>query len=204
MSDNRKLTQRGRDRRHQLMEYAAKRFAEGGYHPTSVADIVDGLNVGKGVFYWYFSSKEELLLEILREGQLDLRRNQQNAITGLDTPVARIEAGIRRSVEWLANNRQYVTLIQFAATEEKFTAALRRGADVAVADLVKHVKDGIADGSFSDGDPVIISHAILGVTNHLARTFVLGQGDDPKPIGDAAVDFCLGGLLGATTATLAR
>ena len=48
---------RGRDRRHQLMEYAAQRFAEGGYHPTSVADIVDGLNVGKGVFYWYFSSK---------------------------------------------------------------------------------------------------------------------------------------------------
>ena len=202
MTDNRKLTQRGRDRRHQLMEYAAKRFAEGGYHPTSVADIVDGLKVGKGVFYWYFSSKEELLLEILREGQLDLRRPQRVAIEGLDTPLDRITAGIRRSVEWLANNRQYVTLIQFAATEEKFTAALRRGADIAVADLAKHVKDGIADGTLADGDPIVISHSILGVTNHLARTFVLGQGDDPSEVAEAAVAFCLGGLIGATQPTL--
>ena len=201
MAESRKLTQRGRDRRTQLMEYAAQRFAENGYHPTSVADIVDGLNVGKGVFYWYFSSKEELLLEILRDGQLDLRRSQRQAIENCETPLERIEAGIRRSIRWLGENRQYVTLIQFAATEDRFTAALRRGADVAVADLVKHVKDGIADGSLADADPVVISHAILGVTNHLARTFVLSQGDDPDAVADAAVDFCLGGLIGAVKRT---
>src|SRR3981189_1027072 len=100
----RKLTQRGKDRRLQLMEHASKLFAARGYHPTSVADIVDGLQVGKGVFYWYFSSKEELLLDILRDGQLDLRRAQRDAIEGLATPLARIEAGIRRSIEWLAAN----------------------------------------------------------------------------------------------------
>ena len=199
MSDNRKLTQRGRDRRHQLMEYAARRFAEGGYHPTSVADIVDGLQVGKGVFYWYFSSKEELLLEILAEGQLELRRAQQDAIKGLDTPLERIEAGIRRSIEWLAEHRTHVQLIQFAATEERFAPHLRRGGEVAVADLAKHVKEGIADGSIVDGDPIVISHAILGVTNHLARTFVFDQGDAPSTVADAAVAFCLGGLRGAFT-----
>ena len=66
-----------------------------------------------------------------------------------------------------------------------------------MSDLAKHVKDGIADGSLSDADPIVISHAILGVTNHLARTFVLQQGDDPDAVADAAVDFCLGGLRGA-------
>jgi AcrR family transcriptional regulator len=197
MTDNRKLTQRGRDRRHQLMEYAARRFAEGGYHPTSVADIVDGLQVGKGVFYWYFSSKEELLLEILAEGQLNLRRAQQDAIHGFDTPLERIEAGIRRSIEWLAEHRTHVQLIQFAATEERFAPHLRRGGEVAVTDLAKHVKEGMADGSIVDGDPIVISHAILGVTNHLARTFVLAQSDEPSTVADAAVAFCLGGLRGA-------
>ena len=77
---NRRLTQRGKDRKRQLMDYAAQRFAENGYHPTSVAEIVQGMGVGKGVFYWYFSSKEELFLEILRESQTDLRRRQQQAI----------------------------------------------------------------------------------------------------------------------------
>ena len=56
------------------MDFAARRFAENGYHPTSVAEIVEGMGVGKGVFYWYFSSKEALLVEILREAQYDLRQ----------------------------------------------------------------------------------------------------------------------------------
>src|SRR4029079_1881953 len=77
---NRRLTQRGKERRRQLMEHATELFAGQGYHPTSVAEIVQGLGVGKGVFYWYFSSKEELLIEILREAQHDLRRAQQQAI----------------------------------------------------------------------------------------------------------------------------
>ncbi|MCB1031978.1 MAG: helix-turn-helix transcriptional regulator, partial [Acidimicrobiales bacterium] len=72
----RKLTQRGEERRGQLMAFAAKRFAENGFHPTSVADITEGLGVGKGVFYWYFSSKEELLRAILADAQRDLRRQQ--------------------------------------------------------------------------------------------------------------------------------
>ena len=34
----RQLTRRGTERRRQLMEYAAERFANGGFHPTSVAE----------------------------------------------------------------------------------------------------------------------------------------------------------------------
>ena len=49
------------------MAFATRRFAENGFHPTSVSDIVDGIGVGKGVFYWYFPSKDDLLLEILRQ-----------------------------------------------------------------------------------------------------------------------------------------
>ena len=46
-----KLTPRGQERRAQLITCAARLFAERGYHPTSVADIVAALGVGKGVFY---------------------------------------------------------------------------------------------------------------------------------------------------------
>ena len=72
----RQLTQRGQERKAQLVSFAIKAFAQNGYHTTSVADIVDGVGVGKGVFYWYFSSKEELFIEILRTSQRDMRRRQ--------------------------------------------------------------------------------------------------------------------------------
>jgi AcrR family transcriptional regulator len=193
---NRRLTARGKDRRRQLMDYAARRFAENGYHPTSVAEIVAGLGVGKGVFYWYFSSKEELFGEILREAQQSLRRRQQQAIGDEPDPVQRIVLGIRASMAWLDENRDLFTLFQFASSDERFSALLRRGQDVAVADVARHVKEAMVAGQVSDMDPQVISYAILGVTNGLARTFLLERGDAPAQVADAVVAFCLRGLLG--------
>lgn len=178
------------------MEFAADRFAANGYHPTSVAEIVQGVGVGKGVFYWYFSSKEELMLEILHEAQQELRRVQQAAITGERDPLGRIEMGIRASMAWLAQHRQLFTLLQFAASEERFASGLRRGRDVAVADVARHVKEGIVAGTIRDVDPLLLSHAILGVTNHMARTFLFERGEPPDEASDAAVAFCLDGLRG--------
>jgi len=179
------------------MDFAAQRFAENGYHPTSVAEIVQGMGVGKGVFYWYFSSKEELFLEILRESQNDLRRRQQQAIADVQDPVLRIEQGIRATMDWMAEHRHLQSLFQFAASEERFAPSLRRGTGVAVADVVRHVKDGIVAGRIRDSDPEILSHAVLGVTNHLARVFIFERDEEPETVADAAIAFCREGLLGA-------
>lgn len=178
------------------MDFAAHRFAENGYHPTSVAEIVHGMGVGKGVFYWYFSSKEELFGEILREAAIGLRRRQQQAIGDEPDPLRRIELGIRASIGWLADHRHLMALFQFAASEERFRPSLKRGQDVAVADVARHVKEGIVAGRIRDVDPLVLSHAILGVTNHLARTFLLERGESGDAIADAAVTFCCEGLLG--------
>ena len=178
------------------MQYATARFSDNGYHPTSVAEIVQGLGVGKGVFYWYFSSKEELLSEILRESHQDLRRRQQQAIGDEPNPVLRIELGIRATMAYFDEHRHLFNLFQFAVTEERFGAAMLRGQDVAVADTARHVKEGIVEGRIRDIDPFLLSHAILGVTGHLARTFVHERSQPVDEVADAAVAFCLEGLLG--------
>jgi AcrR family transcriptional regulator len=163
------------------MAFATARFAEQGYHPTSVSEIVAGLGVGKGVFYWYFDSKEQLFLEILRDAQTDLRRRQQQAIADEDDPIRRIELGLRASLAWSEAHRDHNKLIQFAATEGTFAGALRRGQDIAVADVVKHVKEAIA------------------VAGHLTRTFIYERGEKAEAMADATVAFCLHGILGDTT-----
>jgi len=192
----RRLTARGKERRQQLMDYAAERFAEGGYHPTSVAEIVQGLGVGKGVFYWYFDSKEELFLEILKEAQTSMRRAQRVSYGDEPDPVRRIELGIRASLRWLDEHRHMLPLFQFAATEEQFAPAMRRGQEVAVADVVRHIKDGIVEGRIRDVDPEVLAHGVLGVTNQLSRIYLNGRRDDLDEIADAAVAFCLTGLRG--------
>jgi hypothetical protein len=67
---------------------------------------------------------------------------------------------------------------------------------VAIADVVPHVKEGIVAGRIRDTDPLVLTHAILGVTNHLARAFIFERDEQPDEVADAAVAFCLGGLVG--------
>ena len=193
--EDRRLTQRGRERRRQLMEFATRRFAERGYHPTSVAEIVEGLGVGKGVFYWYFDSKEELFLEILREAQLDLRRAQRAAIEDECDAIRKIEMGIRSSMQWSAEHRDVHKLFQFASTEERFAPALRKGGEVAANDVITIIKEGIAENVIRDSDPVVLAHAVVGVTTYLAQVFVHEQPRDALTVADEAVAFCLDGLL---------
>lgn len=182
------------------MAYAAQRFAEQGYHPTSVSEIVSGLGVGKGVFYWYFDSKEQLFLEILRDAQQDLRRKQQQAIGDEEDPVRRIEMGLRASMTWAEAHRDHNKLIHFAATEAAFAGALRRGQDIAVADVVKHVKEAMAAGLVRDADPDVVAHAMVGVVSHLTRTFIYERGESADSVADACVAFCLEGLMGGAGA----
>ena len=189
------LTQRGKDRKRQLVDRAAELFAEQGYDATSVADIVESLGVGKGVFYWYFSSKDELLFEILRVSHRDLRRRQQAAIGHEDDPVRRIEVGIRTSMQWFLEHRKYFSLFQFATNSERFAGVLRNNADVANSDAVRHVKDAIGDGYLADYDTAMIAHAVMGVIDALTRVYIL-EGDDLEGAADAAVAFCLKGLIG--------
>jgi len=191
---SRRLTQRGKERRSQLIDYATHEFAENGYHPTSVSDIVDGLGVGKGVFYWYFSSKEELFIEILRTSQKDMRRRQQRAITDVDDPVKRIELGIRAGVLWLAEHNDLRRLFEFARTESTFAEAMRAGQGVLVSDARVHLEQAIRDGRIPDQDAEALAFAILGVSNQLTHVYIDGRGADPELVADMVVSFCRDGL----------
>jgi AcrR family transcriptional regulator len=178
------------------MAHATALFADRGYHPTAVSDIVDSLGVGKGVFYWYFSSKEELLSEILRDAHLQLRRRQQAALAEEPDPLRRIELGILASLEWFRDHREYFAITQFAATDETFAPVLRRNREVALNDTIRHLKDAIVEGRIPDSDPEMLAHSIHGVIDQVTRRYLLEHDEPVERIADAAVSFCLGGLSG--------
>jgi AcrR family transcriptional regulator len=194
----RRLTKRGSKRRRQLLETAARLFAEQGYHGTAVGDICDVLGVGKGVFYWYFPSKEALFSELLRDSLLQLRRGQQQVITGVDDPVERIEKGIRTSIEFFRANPGFLALIRTAARYDEFSGFVEKGQEIIAADTAMHIKEGIATGALREGDPELMAHGILGAIFHFVEiyfgTYPEASGDRPQ-LADEAVAFCLRGLL---------
>ena len=52
------------ERRKEIIETAGKLFEEKGYEQTQVQDIVNEIGVAKGLFYYYFKSKDEVMEEL--------------------------------------------------------------------------------------------------------------------------------------------
>jgi AcrR family transcriptional regulator len=201
---SRRLTPKGTQRRNDLMDLAARKFAGDGYHTTSVTSIVDGLGVGKGVFYWYFQSKDEMLSQILNDALRSMRLAQQDAIAGEPDPARRIEQGIRSSLRWLSEHRHLFVLMEFARTEERFAPIMRLGDQQTVADALPHVSAGITAGLLRGEDPEVLTLAILGVTGHLARVLVLEQGQDADRVAEAVIAFCRQGYVAEQASALSR
>ena len=55
-------------RRDELVQVAARLFAERGYHGTSMADLAAAMGVQKGSLYSLTGSKQDLLVVITRDG----------------------------------------------------------------------------------------------------------------------------------------
>jgi AcrR family transcriptional regulator len=53
------------ERRSEILDVAQELFYTKGYEKTSIKDIIDGVGIAKGTFYHYFSSKIQLLDELV-------------------------------------------------------------------------------------------------------------------------------------------
>ncbi|MFE6916998.1 TetR/AcrR family transcriptional regulator [Streptomyces rubiginosohelvolus] len=70
-------------RRAQILDAATSVFARLGYHGARMDDIVQASGLSKGAIYWYFKSKEEIAVELVR--QL-LHNEEQSLANGPTTP----------------------------------------------------------------------------------------------------------------------
>ena len=194
----RKLTKRGVQRRAQVLEAAFRLFAEQGYDGTTVGDVCDVLGVGKGVFYWYFDSKEALFSELLQSSLLRIRRTQEAAIEGVSDPVERIERGIVASIELFRSSPGFLGLIRVAARYDEFSSFVEKGQEIIAHDTATHIKEGMATGAIRHGDPELMAHGILGAIFHFVEVYFGTDADeshDRPQLAAEAVVFCLKGIL---------
>lgn len=60
-----KVSKEYNERRKEIVDAARRLFSTKGYNKCTVNDILDAVGIAKGTFYYYFSSKEEVLDAII-------------------------------------------------------------------------------------------------------------------------------------------
>jgi AcrR family transcriptional regulator len=173
MTDERRLTSQGQERKQQLLDCAARLFAERGYADTRVVDICKEAGVAKGLFYWYFENKDQLFKELAEEIRFRLRTRQADAIDPDADALTRIRQGAEASVQFMWDHSRFFSLLEVENVGSQFVDVLRRGTDVHVRDVQSLIEAGIADGHIRDEDPALLARGVVGVVGiygHFHRT----------------------------------
>lgn len=173
MTEDRQLTTQGQERKDQLIDHAAQLFAERGYAETRVLDIVQAAGVAKGLFYWYFENKEALFRELVEQNRLRLRRAQAQAIDPAAEPLLRLRQGAEASMRFMAQFSHFFALLEVENVDKSFADERRKGTEIHTDDVVRVIRDGIADGSIRDENPDLLAYGVVGTTGyygHFHRT----------------------------------
>jgi AcrR family transcriptional regulator len=175
----RRLTDQGRERKQQLLDAAALLFAARGYGPTRVVDICEAAGVAKGLFYWYFDTKEALFAELVRSMRHTLRRTQATAMAVSDDPVSQLRLGTEASVRFMAEHSSYFALLELERTDERVAPVLREGTDVYSRDVQRLIIAAQQLGLVPDDlDADLASLGIVATVSSFGHHVRSGRVDD--------------------------
>src|SRR5690606_14039413 len=82
---------RSADRRRQLLEVAAERFARSGYRGTTTAELARAAGITEPILYRHFASKLDLFVTLVDEVGREVITGWQRALEDISDPRKRLE-----------------------------------------------------------------------------------------------------------------
>ena len=192
-------------RREAIVETSAHVFARRGYHATGIAELCEVNGFGKGAFYYYIGSKEELLAAIHD-------RVMDEVMVGAER-VARAAGSASAQLAMLGHelldvihrypDHVWVLLHEFPAlTGERAAQSRERWADYERR-VEAVLRAGVRSGEFRDLDPWLTARAWLGMHNYTYLWSKAGGRRSARHAAQPFADIFLRGIVAGTAPTRA-
>ena len=157
-----------RRRAPQIIEAAARVFAERGFHGATTQDIADVLGIRQASLYYYFASKEAALELVCLKGVEGFFEAAKAIAAGPGSARERLSLLINSHLSPLIDRADFVRVFQrerkhLPAESRKRIGRWSRGLERIFEDVIS---EGVARGEFRTGlDPRLTTLAILGMCN---------------------------------------
>jgi TetR/AcrR family transcriptional regulator, cholesterol catabolism regulator len=184
-------------RKQQIIEVAAKVFAEKGYHGAALDDIAAELKVTKASLYYYVKNKQQVLEEICeileRDGQAFFHELSESQLN----PIEKVRAIVSRQIEVCCANGAITTVYLEVsdALDPKSRSRLRAHLKNVELELQKILQEGTDKGYFSVRDARLASILIFSACNKIPRWYRRGGWLTPQQITDEFITMFEGGFL---------
>ena len=194
--------QAAKDVREAIIVESTRLFLANGFRGTSVKEITEAAGIARGTLYWYFPSKDEILVTIFR-------RFESEFLDGLIAAVERRSGGLRDkfkifikyTTEYARDNRQlsvaFTTLLGEMVGSNTEAEKVVRGIYERYLHFVERMlEDGKRDGSVSeDLDSSIYAHIIIASNSGmLLEWLVFGEALDSRAFVKKMRDVLLAGI----------
>lgn len=162
-----------RNTKSDLAHSAAELMKDHGYRGTSIDSIVKAAAVTKPTFYYHYSSKLELLAELVEDSMGRIEK----ALAGADDPSSPPDERLRRLMaayilEVLDRPDLWtIYLGERDQLDQERARAIRRRERAVVALIEKVIADGAKSGSFKDLNPLIAAMGLIGMVTWLHRWY---------------------------------
>ncbi len=181
-----------------ITEESIRLFEKKGFSDTSIQEIVDALGVTKGTFYYYFSNKEELLMDI-HLGYINSLLHHQEMI--LNDPAKNCREKLFEIVYMLIHNIEHqgpsarVFFREMRHLSKENLEKITKKRDVIRFNIEKLLREGVQKGEFRQNLKVdIATFGILGVANWSYQWFNPKGPVTDREVAEIFVEMILSGI----------
>jgi AcrR family transcriptional regulator len=192
------LAKRGRPARYtpdELLDVVVSVFISRGYDATSMDDLARATGLTKSSFYHHVSGKEELLRRVVARAVDALFAVLVEPASVDGRAVDRLEHVVRRSVDVLAAELPYVTVllrVRGNTAAERWALNRRREFDRRLSALVRAAID---EGDVrADLDPALLTRLLFGMVNGVAESCLPNGAHRSSTVADTLVRLAFHGL----------
>lgn len=180
----------------EILKSAASAFRKKGFHGTSMDEISDRLLMTKGSLYYYFKNKEDLLYAC---HDYSLNRLLQT-LGEIEKDGTSLEERLRRLIvnhvrHLIDELHASAMTIEFNGLSPDLRTKLIKKRDRYEREFRKIIQEGMEKGIFEKGDPKLVTFAIMGALNWIARWYSPEGVAKSERIGEVFSDFFIRGLL---------
>ncbi len=187
-----------RRRRAEVLDAAARVFRAKGYEAASIQDIADEVGILKGSLYYYITSKEDVLFEMLQEVHVAALEAVVAAVAIDGDPLVKIRAFVETLSRFHAENaiRMGILLHDFRSLGEERRDAIVRERDQYDRILRTLIVQGTEQGMIRPGvDPKVTALAVMGTINSIYHWYRSSGSQRPDHVGRVYADLIVGSLV---------
>lgn len=174
-----KVAQRRRQRerearRRAILQAALRLFVRQGYEHTSIEQIAEEAELSKGLVYFYFESKDQILATLIEETYEELHRLLQERLSPLTEPVEKLRVFIETEIAFYGERQDLFRLIAsllggytLQEIREAYQTAFRRAHEKETAILKVILQENLEAGTLRVPHPDLVAIFIGGALHGL-------------------------------------